>query len=71
MPRPWKRKAFIEDGELITLKRLIKHGSSYVLVIPMDYVRYRCKPDENDDCWVRVNWGYDTGKLTIEGYQGG
>lgn len=71
MPRTWKRKAFIEDGELVTLKRLVKFGASYAFVFPKDYIRYRCQPDENGNLWVKVKYDYDNAVFTISGYQGG
>ena len=71
MSRTWKRKTVMEGGQLITLKRLIKVGSSFALVIPMDYVRYKCSPDKDNGRWVKVKWDYGTGKLEIDGFQGG
>lgn len=70
MSRIWKRKAIIRNGELVTLKRLIKIGNSFAMVIPMDYVRYKCVPDGNNNRWVEVKWDYETGKIIIDGYAG-
>lgn len=70
MPSAWKRKAFMRDGELITLKRLVRFGYSYAFVLPKDWVRYRCKPDENGKHWVEIKYDYNKAVFTISGYQG-
>ena len=69
MPRPWKRRAVFEGNRLVTLKKLIRSGTSFCLVIPKDYVRYWCPPDAKGDRWAKVEWDYETGKITIEGYE--
>ena len=67
MPK-WKRKAFIKDGQLVTLKKLVEFGHSYAFVLPMEYVRFRCPPDSNGNRWVQVNINSDNSSFTIKGY---
>jgi len=49
---------------------LVKFGYSYAFVFPKDWVRYRCKPDENGKFWVEVKYDYDKAVFTISGFQG-
>lgn len=66
MPRPWKRKPVLEDGQIVMEKQLIKVGDSLALVVPKDWLRHFAVVDEEGKYWVRVR--YDgTNKITIGG----
>ena len=60
----WKRRAYIEDGQLVTLKKLIKVGNSHALTIPKEWLLvYGVK--ENDEYWV--NTKFDGVQFIIKG----
>jgi hypothetical protein len=67
----WKRKAFMEEGKLVTLKKLVRFGNSYAFVLPREFIRYRCRPDAEGNHWVEVKYDYAKAVFTISGYKGG
>jgi hypothetical protein len=56
MTRPWKRKTILKDGQVVTMKQLIKVGDSLALVIPKDWIRHFAVVDDRGKYWVRVHY---------------
>ena len=53
-----KRKGYkykVIDEEVKTLKRLPKIGGSYVMTIPVQWLRWFCEPDDNGEYWVQFD----------------
>jgi hypothetical protein len=69
MPRMWKRKAVVEKGEVVTIKKLLKVGNSHALVIPKDWLRFFTKPDSKGDIWVRIKYDGSSTILILGGPQ--
>jgi len=70
MPRYWKRKVVMKDGEPIVLKRLVKFGDSFAFVLPKEYIRFMCSPDKDGRRWVEVKYSAEDGAFTIKGFEG-
>jgi len=69
MPRPWKRRQFVEHSEVVTLKKLVRVGNSFALVIPKDWLHFKTQPDKEGNRWVKLK--QDGHKFILEGYLGG
>jgi len=66
MPRPWKRRQFIEGDEIVTLKKLVKVGDSFALIIPKDWLRFKTQLDEEGSRWVKLK--QDGDEFILGGY---
>lgn len=58
----------MKDGQPIVLKRLVKFGNSFAFVLPSEYVRYTCQPDEDGKLWVEVKYSSEDSTFTIRGF---
>ena len=65
MPR-WKTEPRIENDTLIEVKRLVRFGNSFALVLPKEWVTVYCSSLDGDYS-VKVNINQD--EITIAGYK--
>ena len=65
MPR-WKTELRIESDVLIEVKRLIRFGNSFALILPKEWVTVYCGSVDGDYS-VKVNINQD--EITVAGYK--